>query len=640
MDKFPKFEKLHGDSNFHSWKMMVFAYMDVYNLYKIVIGEEKDPALTSSDPETSNKNYSILHKEYLEKCEDWRHRQSLARAFILFNVDSNIAPLITCYSDALNMWKTLNDLYDKRNEYSLHALVKSVVGIKCNLKSDVADHIAKYNELWSRLVERTAKTSKEDSDSLEAVLRPLANSPRAKGSLFLTTLPEELDNIVDNLKTKQNLTYDDVCSRLLELSLNSTTNNDINKAYVSKQKKDYKVNDFKPKVKKECSFCKSKKKWYKGHTLENCRNKKKEENANIVNSSENECNDIDIAFPASTSYRTNNKWIFDTGATSHMTGNEQVFDNLRPYEGIVRLGDGNGVQITHIGNVKLSALLPSGATKNIVLHDVLYVPDLKCSLMSWKTIRSKGITMKGDNDINLFKDGEMVGWIVEENKENIFQVANCAVANVSVQTWHRRLGHIPITNFGAVKEAVADPDVLPNERIMIDCEACEKSKISRKICKDPGNSCSEILEKIHSDVAGPFSTKSLGGKSYYISFIDEFSRYAEVVFISNKSEVEKTVREYIAKIELQTGKRVKIFKCDNGGEYSSTSLLNYLTNNGIKMENSIPHIHETNGLAERYNRTIITMSRTSLIDSELSQSLWAEAVAHAVYTKNRLPQCN
>lgn len=282
MDKFPKFEKLHGDSNFHSWKMMAYAYMDVYNLYKIVIGEEKDPALTSSDPETSNKDYLKLHKEYLKKCEDWRHRQSLARAFILFNVDSNVAPLITCYSDALNMWKTLNDIYDKRNEYSLHALVKSVVGIKCNSKSDIADHIAKYNELWSRLVERTAKISEEDSDSLEAVLRPLANSPRAKGSLFLTTLPEELDNIVDNLKTKQNLTYDDVCSRLLELSLNLTTNNDNNKAYIIKQKKDYKVNQFNTKVKKECSFCKSKKKWYKGHTLENCRNKKKEENANIV----------------------------------------------------------------------------------------------------------------------------------------------------------------------------------------------------------------------------------------------------------------------------------------------------------------------------------------------------------------------
>lgn len=203
--------------------------------------------------------------------------------------------------------------------------------------------------------------------------------------------------------------------------------------------------------------------------------------------------------------------------------------------------------------------------------------------------------------------------------------------------WHKRLGHAPVSMFTDIQKAVADPQVLPKERPNIDCEACEKSKITRKICKDSGNSCSQILEKIHSDVAGPFSTKSVGGKYYYISFIDEFSRYAEIKFIANKSLVEDAVKEFITRIERQMGQKVKIFKSDNGGEYTSKSLLNYFKSVGIKIENSIPRIHETNGLAERFNRTITTMSRTSLIDSELPQSLWAEAVAYAVYTKNRLP---
>lgn len=44
-----------------------------------------------------------------------------------------------------------------------------------------------------------------------------------------------------------------------------------------------------------------------------------------------------------------------------------------------------------------------------------------------------------------------------------------------------------------------------------------------------------------------------------------------------------------------------------------------------------------NGIAERFNRTILELVRAMLIARDLPQFLWAEAAAHAVYLRNRAP---
>lgn len=47
----------------------------------------------------------------------------------------------------------------------------------------------------------------------------------------------------------------------------------------------------------------------------------------------------------------------------------------------------------------------------------------------------------------------------------------------------------------------------------------------------------EILELVHADIWGPTKTASIGGYHWFVSFVDEYSRYCWVAFMSHRSEV-------------------------------------------------------------------------------------------------------
>lgn len=50
------------------------------------------------------------------------------------------------------------------------------------------------------------------------------------------------------------------------------------------------------------------------------------------------------------------------------------------------------------------------------------------------------------------------------------------------------------------------------------------------------NRVSDVLELIHMDICGPFPTASWNGQSYFITFIDDFSRYGYIYLIHEKSQ--------------------------------------------------------------------------------------------------------
>ena len=139
------------------------------------------------------------------------------------------------------------------------------------------------------------------------------------------------------------------------------------------------------------------------------------------------------------------------------------------------------------------------------------------------------------------------------------------------------------------------------------------------------------------DVYGPMSTQAKGGYEYFITFIDDYSRYGYVYLMRRKSEAFEKFKEFRAEVENQLGKRIKAIRSNCGGEYLLGDFKDYLTQNGIVSQLTAPGTPQQNGVAERRNRTLLEMVRSMMSFSTLPVSFWGYALKIAMHILNLVP---
>ena len=106
-------------------------------------------------------------------------------------------------------------------------------------------------------------------------------------------------------------------------------------------------------------------------------------------------------------------------------------------------------------------------------------------------------------------------------------------------------------------------------------------------------------------------------------------------FFKSKDEVFSKFLEWKSMVEKSIGIQVKRFRTDNGREFIFNEYERYLKKEGIIHETTVPYTPEQNGKAERFNRTVVEMTRAMLEDSGLPRKFWAEAMSTGVYLRNR-----
>jgi hypothetical protein len=92
-----------------------------------------------------------------------------------------------------------------------------------------------------------------------------------------------------------------------------------------------------------------------------------------------------------------------------------------------------------------------------------------------------------------------------------------------------------------------------------------------------------------------------------------------------------------AEAENQSSKKIKILRSDNGGEYVSKEFERYCKDAGIVHQFTVPYSPQQNGVAERWNRTLVETARCMLHHKKLEYKFWAEAISTAAYVRNRTP---
>ncbi|KAF7826489.1 Retrovirus-related Pol polyprotein from transposon TNT 1-94 [Senna tora] len=97
------------------------------------------------------------------------------------------------------------------------------------------------------------------------------------------------------------------------------------------------------------------------------------------------------------------------------------------------------------------------------------------------------------------------------------------------------------------------------------CVDCAKGKLT-KAGKKSATRSEGLLELVHTDISGPYSS-TLCGKKYFVTFIDDFSRYGYLYLIKEKFDALEMFKTYKTKIEKQLGKVTKIVRSNPGCEY-------------------------------------------------------------------------
>lgn len=202
--------------------------------------------------------------------------------------------------------------------------------------------------------------------------------------------------------------------------------------------------------------------------------------------------------------------------------------------------------------------------------------------------------------------------------------------------WHYRLGH---PGQHALKEMQRLNLAIGFQFKMVPielCEGCIYGKAHHPRFPRSSTTTSQPLQLIHSDLCGPMSTLSITHNKYYITFIDDFSRYAMVSFMHYKSSTLDHFKVYKQRVENQHNMKIKTLRTDNGGEYVSNEFIKYCQKEGIIHQYTVPHTPQQNGVAERKNRSLMETARSMLQTAGLAHFYGEEAVATACYLQNRL----
>ena len=191
-----------------------------------------------------------------------------------------------------------------------------------------------------------------------------------------------------------------------------------------------------------------------------------------------------------------------------------------------------------------------------------------------------------------------------------FKMSSNSVKLDSAGKWHRRLGLL--NQADVVRNA---PETVGNSMIYAMCALAKITKTP--VPRVAETQAEEKLERVFTDVMGPFRVESLSGFRFCF------------VFAVVKSEALASLKKFFLFVGTP-----EMLRQDNAKEFLSEQFKTYCLDAGIIQEKTTPGTTQQNGLAESCNMTLLEMARCLLIDSGLPKMMWGAATLHATRIRN------
>ena len=122
----------------------------------------------------------------------------------------------------------------------------------------------------------------------------------------------------------------------------------------------------------------------------------------------------------------------------------------------------------------------------------------------------------------------------------------CFTVRDNCQLWHNRLGHPHskalslMLNSGLLNKSIGLSFCFP-----FDCAACKMGKREILPFLISTSHSTRCFDLVHSDVWGIAPALSHAHYKYFVTFIDDFSRFTWVYFLHSKSDVFKNFLSYV-----------------------------------------------------------------------------------------------
>jgi hypothetical protein len=309
-------------------------------------------------------------------------------------------------------------------------------------------------------------------------------------------------------------------------------------------------------------------------------------------------------------------WNADTGATSHMTPHRHFLRNYRPHRVAIQLADNTIVYSAGVGCMVFIPVIGGQEMRPIEFNQVLHVPDLQNNLLSVLFLtRHRNYTVHiTDKAMHFMQGGKELFIAAINNNDTAFLsgTTQCAPEKVfsalaptstvplSFSLWHQRFSH---HSWDTVKrmhsqELVQGMDVHVEDKADPICEPCLAGKLSAAPFKSSASRASQPLELIHSDLHGPLKTSTHDGYRYWITFIDDCTKFRVLLLLKRKSEAFGAFKRFKAYAENQLNAKIKALQDDKGGEYMSNEFEQLCIDSGIARRHSVRNRPQQNGAAE------------------------------------------
>ncbi|KAM1885022.1 hypothetical protein ACFX14_037751 [Malus domestica] len=281
-------------------------------------------------------------------------------------------------------------------------------------------------------------------------------------------------------------------------------------------------------------------------------------------------------------------WLLDSRATHHMTSDLSNIQMAAPYSSsdTVTGANGEGLHIAHIGHSTLPL-----QSHNICLKSVLHVPQLSQHLLSMHQLCKDNNCRCIVNESSVCIQDKVTQEVLYRGLSNnavyplpVMKSSHVSPAayigrRINSALWHCRLGH-PASS--VVKAALSKADIpftcLNSSHT---CKACLQGKFANLPFPSLASKSVIPFEVIHTDVWGPSPSLSIEGYRYYVSFIDECTRYTWIFPIMNKAAVFGLFVQFEAFVPNFFNVHIRILQSDGGGEYIGINFQNFLKDKGI-----------------------------------------------------------